>query len=717
MAYPPTPSLLLSAVPGVQSWTGFVDPANGPLTTTALSQGDTISADTMNERAGRLDLTGRYGGGVWGVIPGDTGFGVGLTAGAGLTLNIDAGHAMFDGIRVVDPSSITLTNNISRVFIWLSQSGAFVQVNASTTPPAGPHLFLGSCVTNSPAGSISGIDFTGVVYLDSFLPQRFSNDSGMPADTPPANVAFLHYCEGDGSRWLWTGSEYLVFGGLAGTLPIADGGTGATTAPAARVNLSVPQLGVYTLNPANGTNVLDATQSNNSVIIITGGTASSQFAVEFTVAGSPAVRAGHTWEVVNRTSYGVLIRRSGSGLANVFLGQGSANDQRGRYLWDGSEIRRVAKDQPTYSSQVITADQTATRGQVEVGFLVTGSQSGNWAVNLPNTGGFEGQVTAHQADAGNYALTVKTSGETEPDATTMLLPGEVQQVVQDAAGRHWRVGRPYTRRAVVNMPSNADYTLTPSEARAFILEITDTTPFLTADRDIIWAVSQVADHKLYLCRNRTARTLRFKTTGGGGVYLAPGKAGLVFNNGTDLVGGSGQADTTTSLLSAGLLFASTATATVANTGTESTLIGSGVGSLTLPANSLTPGRSVRLTARGLLSSAAVPGTLTIALKLGSTGIVTTGAQTPTALLTDLFWECEVLLTCRTTGATGTVIAQGSFRYFAAAVGAITGWEMIDTSTVTVDTTASKSIDLTADWLTADASNSIRGTNCVAELIG
>ena len=86
MAFPPTPTLAISSCPAVQAYTGVHDPAtDGTLVSPSYSTGETLDADGLNERAARTDLTGRLGGGAWGVVPGNAGTGLNLSAGAGLT--------------------------------------------------------------------------------------------------------------------------------------------------------------------------------------------------------------------------------------------------------------------------------------------------------------------------------------------------------------------------------------------------------------------------------------------------------------------------------------------------------------------------------------------------------------------------------------------------------------------------------------------------------
>ena len=153
-------------------------------------------------------------------------------------------------------------------------------------------------------------------------------------------------------------------------------------------------------------------------------------------------------------------------------------------------------------------------------------------------------------------------------------------------------------------------------------------------------------------------------------------------------------------------FTQTATATVANTVTETTLIASGVGSVTLPAAFLVAGRTVRLVLRGVVTATGAD-TVDLKVKLGGTTLVSTGAVTPAAM-TDEGWEITVEITCRTTGATGTVFAQGM-----AVIDNVT-YNMAATTTTTVNTTGTLAIDATATWGVAAAGNDIRATNAIIE---
>ena len=162
----------------------------------------------------------------------------------------------------------------------------------------------------------------------------------------------------------------------------------------------------------------------------------------------------------------------------------------------------------------------------------------------------------------------------------------------------------------------------------------------------------------------------------------------------------------------GVIFTQTANQTVVNTVTETTLIGTGVGTVTLPANFLksafgTAGRTIRITARGIYGTDLVAPTLNIRVKLGSTTVVSTGVITTAANLTNKFWEATAYITCRTSGATGTVMGNGAFLHDdALANNTLSIWGMTNTGTTTINTTEAQAIDVTAEWGTADADNTI-----------
>jgi|SRR5579871_922125 len=151
------------------------------------------------------------------------------------------------------------------------------------------------------------------------------------------------------------------------------------------------------------------------------------------------------------------------------------------------------------------------------------------------------------------------------------------------------------------------------------------------------------------------------------------------------------------------LFIQTADATVGNTNTETSIVGTGTGSVTLAANFLTTGRTLRLVMRGYHSATGGP-TINVKVKLGSTIILTTTAVTDNNN-TNQGFELNADITCRSTGVSGTVAAQGSFMEEGS-----TSFQMVNTVPVTIDTTSSQLLDITITWGTGAPGNTITSTN-------
>src|SRR5215475_6457096 len=103
------------------------------------------------------------------------------------------------------------------------------------------------------------------------------------------------------------------------------------------------------------------------------------------------------------------------------------------------------------------------------------------------------------------------------------------------------------------------------------------------------------------------------------------------------------------------LFSQTTAVTVANTTTETTIIGAGQGSVTIPAVSIAPGSTFRLTAYGF-STSAPASTLTFRVKLNN---ATIGTLTTGNLSSNQLAQLDFVFTVYTTGGiTSTLWAQG-----------------------------------------------------------
>lgn len=168
----------------------------------------------------------------------------------------------------------------------------------------------------------------------------------------------------------------------------------------------------------------------------------------------------------------------------------------------------------------------------------------------------------------------------------------------------------------------------------------------------------------------------------------------------------------------GVIFTQTADKTVTNTTTETSIIGTGVGTMTLPANLLVAGKTIRLRIGGVYSTpiASTP-SLVIKVKFASTVIATVTTSGLLSGATTLEFDGEVLITCRTTGASGTVMVHGDIEY-ATGVGGTISVDSLNNAgaTTTVDTTASSLLDVTVIWDTATSTRIAKSTITTVEIL-
>jgi hypothetical protein len=154
-------------------------------------------------------------------------------------------------------------------------------------------------------------------------------------------------------------------------------------------------------------------------------------------------------------------------------------------------------------------------------------------------------------------------------------------------------------------------------------------------------------------------------------------------------------------LVSGHVFLATAAVTLANDGAETPIIGTGIGTLTLPANVLRANKALLHDLLGFISCTGTP-TLNIKLKLGSVVIAATGAVTLESGLSLAVLSLRAIMRCVTVGSPGTVIASG-------VVGIGTKlFNLYPTSgaAVNVDTAVSELIGITATWGAADPANTL-----------
>lgn len=153
------------------------------------------------------------------------------------------------------------------------------------------------------------------------------------------------------------------------------------------------------------------------------------------------------------------------------------------------------------------------------------------------------------------------------------------------------------------------------------------------------------------------------------------------------------------------IFVKTNSTIVSNTVTETSLVGSGVGSTNIAANRLTDGTVLRIKASGIFTNTAE--TFTFRVKFGTTTLASGAfAVFP---VTAGYWEINATVTVRTAGASGAVIAGGTGINSAPDSTYTETFPVFKVTETTVDTTAAQGIHITVQHDSA-----VSGTTVVCQ---
>jgi len=219
-----------------------------------LASGTTLSP-YFNSNATRADIASVYAPG-FGIMNGLV-----LSISSGLTASVSAGQANIYGVaELQSATTIVLPDSTADIYVWLksvisdgvvtnSLTYTTTTTPPSTSPTSGTCVYLGHAVTSG--GAITGIDMSGVVYLNTGgIPTRFTADKTMPADSPSSNTSFITDCPG--GAFLWDGTRYTKLS-QAGTFT-ATVTAALTTAQQRSRMLTASGAGNYTLtiSPAEG---------------------------------------------------------------------------------------------------------------------------------------------------------------------------------------------------------------------------------------------------------------------------------------------------------------------------------------------------------------------------------------------------------------------------------------------------------------------------------
>jgi hypothetical protein len=156
---------------------------------------------------------------------------------------------------------------------------------------------------------------------------------------------------------------------------------------------------------------------------------------------------------------------------------------------------------------------------------------------------------------------------------------------------------------------------------------------------------------------------------------------------------------------------------VTATTVETTIIGPGVGTLTVPANGFSIGDSFVCALDGIISCVS-SATLHVHVKtaagviLADTGIITMAAATNKS------WIMNLYFTIRTLGAptTASISSGGQFSYIRNGGTNFEGYVLSTVNNTTFDTTVNNTLNITIQWNTVNAGNSLTTKNFVLSKI-
>ena len=201
------------------------------------------------------------------------------------------------------------------------------------------------------------------------------------------------------------------------------------------------------------------------------------------------------------------------------------------------------------------------------------------------------------------------------------------------------------------------------------------------------------------------------TSGSSGTRGTSGTSGLTGSSGTSGLTGSSGTSGVSPVFPLPLvygLYAQTANSTtVTNTTTETTIIGSGVGTLTVGANQFVVGDSFRADIAGLMS-AQNNQTLRVKIKAGSVILADSGPQNLGSAISSDVWALSINFTVRALGAAGvaSMVSLGTFTYIKTNNATIEGFSFNTLNSTTFDTTISNVLGITVEWGSANAGNTI-----------
>jgi hypothetical protein len=161
---------------------------------------------------------------------------------------------------------------------------------------------------------------------------------------------------------------------------------------------------------------------------------------------------------------------------------------------------------------------------------------------------------------------------------------------------------------------------------------------------------------------------------------------------------------------------STGQATVANSVTATTILGTASGSKTITGGTLSAGSMIRVTVRGTIATAVSAPTISMIVKYGSVTVGTTNPNNTGTVTGTRQFTLTFDMTIQSTGVSGTCVSGGEFRFWGAtSIATPSIWEIQPAggpgqTTNGIDTTTNQAIDVQVQWGTASNQNTITGVS-------
>jgi hypothetical protein len=176
--------------------------------------------------------------------------------------------------------------------------------------------------------------------------------------------------------------------------------------------------------------------------------------------------------------------------------------------------------------------------------------------------------------------------------------------------------------------------------------------------------------------------------------------------------GGGSGGSTPATINYGLFSQIADSVPIVNTILEKTLVGNGIGTLSVPANTFQVGDTFQLKMGGILNSINNQA-LTIRLHANGLDIATTGIIT-LATCTNRVWELLADFTIRQIGnvLVAQLLTNGQFTYLKNASLSLEGATFQNLNNTTFNTTILNTLDVVCQWGTADPLNSIYSSQII-----